>query len=145
MNTTRCSILIVDDTPANLRLLSGILAQKDYMIRPVTDGALALSAARTDPPDLILLDIMMPTMSGYDVCKQLKADERTRDISVIFISAKQEILDKVTAFSLGAVDYITKPFQAEEVLARVETHLSLRNLRKSLEEKTSNYPRPYSG
>ncbi|MDY0092502.1 MAG: response regulator [Candidatus Vecturithrix sp.] len=135
MNTTRCSILIVDDTPANLRLLSGILAQKDYMIRPVTDGALALSAARTDPPDLILLDIMMPTMSGYDVCKQLKADERTRDISVIFISAKQEILDKVTAFSLGAVDYITKPFQAEEVLARVETHLSLRNLRKSLEEK----------
>lgn len=135
MNTIRFSILIVDDTPANLRLLSGILTQRDYMVRPATDGALALAAAQADPPDLILLDIMMPNMSGYEVCEQLKADTRTRDIPVIFISAKQEILDKVSAFSLGAVDYITKPFQAEEVLVRVETHLSLRNLRKSLEEK----------
>jgi CheY-like chemotaxis protein len=84
------------------------------MIRPVTDGALALSAARTDPPDLILLDIMMPTMSGYDVCKQLKADERTRDISVIFISAKQEILDKVTAFSLGRLIILPNRFRLKK-------------------------------
>ncbi len=131
----RQSILVVDDTPANLRLLSGILANQEYMVRPVPDGSLALSAAEAEPPDLILLDIMMPDMSGYEVCEQLKADERTRDIPVIFLSAKTEVLDKVKAFEIGGVDYITKPFQAEEVLARVETHLNLRNLQKRLEGK----------
>lgn len=135
--TIRQSILIVDDTPANLRLLSGILADQEYMVRPVMDGAMAISAAQTEPPDLILLDIMMPEMSGYEVCERLKADERTRDIPIIFISAKHEVFDKVKAFSLGAVDYITKPFQAEEVLARVATHLALRNLQKRLEDKNA--------
>ena len=135
--TIRQSILIVDDTPANLRLLSEILADQDFMVRPVMDGALAISAAQIAPPDLILLDIMMPGMSGYEVCKRLKADEQTQNIPIIFISAKHEVLDKVKAFSLGAVDYVTKPFQPEEVLARVTTHLALRNLQKHLEEKNA--------
>ncbi len=135
MSIKKTSILIVDDIPANLRLLAGILADKEYMVRPVPDGARALAAAKGEPPDLILLDIMMPNMSGYEVCEQLKSDERTQDIPVIFVSAQSEIMDKVKAFSLGGVDYITKPFQAEEVLARVETHLSLRNLQKRLEEQ----------
>ncbi len=135
--STRQSIIVVDDTAANLRLLTGILAGQEYMVRPVMDGALALSAAQSDPPDLILLDIMMPNMSGYEVCKRLKADERTRNIPVIFISAKEDILDKVKAFSLGAVDYITKPFQDEEVIARVRTHLMLRNLQRRLEEQNT--------
>ncbi|OQX24530.1 MAG: hypothetical protein BWK80_20320 [Desulfobacteraceae bacterium IS3] len=135
MTITKTNILVVDDIPANLRLLAEILANREYMVRPVPDGARALAAAKGAPPDLILLDIMMPNMSGYEVCEQLKSDERTRDIPVIFISAQNEIMDKVKAFSLGAVDYITKPFQAEEVLARVETHLTLRNLQKRLEEE----------
>ena len=135
MTINKANILIVDDIPANLRLLAGILADKQYMVRPVPDGARALAAAKGNPPDLILLDIMMPNMSGYEVCEQLKADEKTRDIPVIFVSAQSEIMDKVKAFSLGGVDYITKPYQAEEVLARVETHMTLRNLQKRLEEQ----------
>ena len=131
----RQSILVVDDTVANLRLLAEILADREFMVRPVPDGALAINAAKADPPDLILLDVMMPNLSGYEVCERLKADERTRDIPVIFISAKNDVLDKVKAFSLGAVDYITKPFQAEEVLARVATHLTLRGLQRRLEEQ----------
>jgi signal transduction histidine kinase len=135
MNTDKANILVVDDTHANLKLLARILANENYIVRPIPDGAFALSAARAEPPDLILLDIMMPGMSGYEVCEQLKADERTRDIPVLFISAKSEVSDKVKAFSLGGVDYISKPFQAEEVIARVRTHLSLRSLQKHLEEK----------
>ena len=96
--STKRSILVVDDTPDNLRLLAEILADHDYLVRPVTDGMLALSAALAEPPDLILLDIMMPHLSGYDVCKRLKADERTREIPIIFISAKTDVLDKVKAF-----------------------------------------------
>ncbi len=129
------NILAVDDTHANLRLLAGIFAEREYRVRPVPDGAMAVSAAQAEPPDLILLDIMMPGMDGYEVCERLKADERTCDIPVIFISAKNDLFDKVKGFSLGGVDYITKPFQAEEVLARVETHLSLRSLQTRLEEK----------
>ncbi|MCP4348846.1 MAG: response regulator [Desulfobacterales bacterium] len=135
MSTSKSSILIVDDTRANLRLLSGILSEENYIVRPVTDGRLAIASAQAYPPDLILLDIMMPRMSGYEVCEKLKADKQTRDIPVIFISARNEILDKVKAFTLGGVDYITKPFQAEEVLIRVQTHLALRNLQKHLEQK----------
>ncbi|MDM8550919.1 response regulator [Desulfobacterales bacterium HSG2] len=129
------SILIVDDTRFNLRLLTKILSEAGYTVRPVPDGPLALSSVTAQPPDLILLDIVMPRMSGYEVCEQLKADERTRDIPVIFISALDELTDKVKGFSLGGVDYITKPFQTDEVLARVRTHLTLRNLQKQLEEK----------
>jgi len=129
------TILVVDDTPANLRLLTGLLTERGYTVRPAPNGALALGFVRSTPPDLILLDIKMPGMDGYEVCKQLKADERTRDIPVIFISALNEVVDKVKGFEVGGVDYITKPFQPDEVLARVKTHLTLRNLQKSLQQE----------
>ena len=128
---TLANILVVDDTKANLRLLVEILAQRGYQVRPAANGARALAAAQADPPDLILLDIMMPDIDGYAVCEQLKADEQTQDIPIIFLSALNEVLDKVKAFAIGGVDYITKPFQVEEVLVRVETHLALRQMRAS--------------
>ena len=127
-------VLIVDDTPANLRLLSQMLTEQGYYVRPVPDGSLALAAVQAEPPDLILLDIRMPEMSGYDVCEHLKADAPTCDIPIIFISALDAIQDKVRAFTVGGVDYVTKPFQVEEVLARVETHLALRKLQKQLQD-----------
>ena len=135
MNESKGTILVVDDTPANVRFLVGTLAEVGYNVRPAIDSQSALVGALEEPPELILLDIQMPNMNGYEVCTKLKADERTKDIPVIFISALSEVLDKVKAFGVGGVDYITKPFQVEEVLARVETHLSLRSLQKSLEEK----------
>ena len=135
MNASKLNILIVDDTRANLRFLAGILSEHGYLVRPVPDGSLALTSAQAEPPDLILLDINMPNMSGYEVCERLKANARTREIPVIFISAMTDVADKVKAFTTGGVDYITKPFQVEEVLARVETHLTLRCLQKSLQEK----------
>ena len=128
------SILVVDDTSANLRVLAGMLKDRGYKVRPVPSGKLALLAARRDPPDLILLDINMPEMNGYEVCEQLKADDKLQGIPVIFISALTEQLDKVKAFDIGGVDYITKPFQMEELHARVETHLKLRRLQIALEE-----------
>lgn len=131
----RGNILVVDDTPANLRLLAGILNEQGYKARPVPNGELALSAARGMPPDLILLDIMMPEMNGYQVCEQLKADPRTCDIPVIFISAIDDVLDKVKAFAVGGVDYITKPFQMEEVLVRIKTHLAMCQLQNKLKHK----------
>src|ERR671933_165430 len=134
-NTYKANILVVDDTVANLRLLVNLLVERGYKVRPASNGPMALSAARTEPPDLILLDILMPHMDGYEVCEQLKGDESTREIPVIFISAVSEVLDKVKAFTVGGVDYITKPFQVEEVLARVETHLAIQNLQNSLKEK----------
>jgi sigma-B regulation protein RsbU (phosphoserine phosphatase) len=127
-------ILIVDDTPANLQVLAGMLKDRGYKVRPVPSGKLALVAARRDPPDLILLDINMPEMNGYEVCEHLKADDKLRGVPVIFISALTEQLDKVKAFATGGVDYITKPFQMEELHARVETHLKLRRLQIELEE-----------
>lgn len=133
-STAKANILIVDDTTANLRLLSNMLTVQAYKVRAVVNGPMALTAVRTAPPDLILLDINMPGMSGYEVCAQLKADPQTRDIPVIFISALDEIRDKVKAFTVGGVDYITKPFQLEEVLARVQTHLALQELRRQLQE-----------
>ena len=127
------SIMIVDDTTANLQLLGGMLKDSDYKVRPVTSGALALEAARRLPPDLILLDINMPGMNGYEVCEQLKADPALACIPVIFLSALSETEDKIRAFQAGGVDYITKPFQFEEVHARVECQLNLRRLRQDLE------------
>jgi len=127
------SILVVDDTPANLQVLAGMLKDRGYKVRPVPGGQLALTAARRDPPDLILLDINMPEMSGYEVCERLKADAALKGIPVIFISALTEQLDKVRAFATGGVDYLTKPFQMEELHARVETHLKLRRLQVELE------------
>ena len=128
------SILVVDDTPANLQVLAGMLKERGYKVRPVPSGKLSLLAAHRDPPDLILLDINMPEMNGYEVCEQLKADDKLQGIPVIFISALTEQLDKVKAFDIGGVDYITKPFQMEELHARVETHLKLRRLQIALEE-----------
>jgi phosphoserine phosphatase RsbU/P len=128
------SILVVDDTPANLQVLAGMLKDRGYKVRPVPGGRLALLAARRDPPDLILLDINMPEMNGYEVCAHLKADDTLKGVPVIFISALTEQLDKVKAFATGGVDYITKPFQMEELHARVETHLNLRRLQVELEE-----------
>jgi signal transduction histidine kinase len=125
-------ILIVDDTPGNLRLLSQMLADQGYKVRPVTSGEQALAAVQAMVPDLILLDIRMPQMSGYEVCERLKASARTCDIPIIFISALDEVQDKVQAFTVGGVDYITKPFHIEEVLARVKTHLALRDLQDLL-------------
>jgi two-component system, sensor histidine kinase and response regulator len=121
-------ILIVDDIPANVLLLVRMLTERGYNTRSVLSGKLALQAAREDPPDLILLDINMPDMNGYEVCEKLKADQELKDIPVIFISALNETLDKVKAFRVGGVDYVTKPFQFEEVYARVQTHLTLRHL-----------------
>ncbi|MFC2042938.1 PP2C family protein-serine/threonine phosphatase [Chloroflexota bacterium] len=134
-------ILIVDDTPANLRLLSQMLTSQGYSVRAVTSGARALESVRASVPSLILLDIRMPDMDGYEVCSELKDNERTCDIPVIFISALNEIEDKVKAFKLGGVDYITKPFQMEEVLARTETHLALRNLQKQLQDAIDKFER----
>ncbi len=129
------NILIVDDTPENLRLLSNALTEQGYKVRSVINGAMALMGARTAPPDLILLDINMPVMNGYEVCEALKADEKTREIPVIFISALDEVLDKVKGFAVGGRDYITKPFQLEEVVARIENQLTIRNLQKQLQEQ----------
>ncbi len=127
------NILVVDDTSANLQVLAGMLKDRGYKVRPVPSGKLALLAAQRDPPDLILLDINMPEMNGYQVCEHLKTDDKLRSIPIIFISALTEPLDKAKAFALGGVDYITKPFQMEELHARVAIHLKLRRLQIALE------------
>ena len=126
------SVLIVDDAPENLRLLTTVLKRGGLVPRPVTSGRLAIEAAVLDPPDLVLLDVRMPEMSGVDVCRWFKQDERLRSIPIIFISGLAGTDDKVEAFRVGAVDYVSKPFQEEEVLARIKTHLRLRLLQVSL-------------
>jgi signal transduction histidine kinase len=131
------TILIVDDTPANLRLLAEMLSAQGYRVRPAPNGDRALATIRKELPDLILLDIMMPEMDGFEVCRRLKADEHARGVPVIFISALGDVFDKVTAFGVGGVDYVTKPFQLEEVLARVQTHLGLEAMRRALQEQNS--------
>lgn len=128
------SILAVDDTPANLSLLVGILKACGYRVRPVPSGELALQAAKADPPDLVLLDISMPAMDGFEVCTRLKSDPRLADIPVIFLTAHTEVSEKVKAFSAGGVDYVTKPFQSEEIHARVATHLELCRQKRELAE-----------
>ncbi len=135
VNFSPANILVVDDTLANLQLLVGILTEHGYKVRPAKDGFQALSATQSASIDLILLDINMPQMDGYEVCIKLKSDPKTRDIPVIFISALNDVLDKVKAFAVGGVDYVTKPFQVEEVLARVETHLALQRLQNNLQSK----------
>src|SRR6476619_7998658 len=113
------SVLVVDDTIENLRLLSSMLEEHGYEVRPVTNGRQALQAVERDPPDLILLDITMPEMDGYEVCRRLQANDRSKEVPVIFLTALTDTADKLRAFDMGGVDYITKPFQFEEVLARV--------------------------
>jgi response regulator RpfG family c-di-GMP phosphodiesterase len=134
----KASILVVDDTPENLYVLSDMLKNKKYEVRPVPSGALALLAAKNKPPDIILLDIRMPEMDGYEVCKIIKADEKLKEIPIIFISALSETLDKVKAFAVGGADYITKPFQFEEVNARIKTHLELMNSKRELRSLLSD-------
>jgi putative two-component system response regulator len=126
------TIMVVDDTPANLTLLGEMLQEKAYRVRVFPDGLMALNAAAKCPPDLILLDITMPGMNGFEVCERLKANQTLKEIPVIFISALTETTDKVKAFAVGGVDYVTKPFQFREVHARVETHLRLRTLQLEL-------------
>jgi CheY-like chemotaxis protein len=135
----RGNVLIVDDTLENLRLLSRMLTEQGYKVWAVNNGTLALESVRANPPDLILLDIVMPEMDGYETCARLKADVQTRDIPIIFISALDK--DKDKAFSIGGVDYVTKPFQIEEVLARVATHLALRELQIRLEDANARLER----
>ena len=132
-------ILVVDDTPENLHVLTRMLAKQGYAVHPAINGQVALNVAAKILPDLILLDIMMPGMSGYEVCQHLKAAEATRPIPVIFLSARDELADKVNAFELGGVDYITKPFQVEEILARVQTHLTIRKLQQQLQDENDRF------
>jgi len=128
MDQSEAKILIVDDKPENLRLLTTILKEAGYVVRQLRSGKRVLASVLDDPPCLILLDIMMPETDGYEVCRDLKSEERTRGIPVIFISALEDVADKIKGFSVGGVDYITKPFREEEVLVRVKTHLSLRGM-----------------
>ena len=135
------NLLIVDDSPANLELLVGMLQDRGFRVRPVASGERALEAAQSEPPDLVLLDINMPDMDGYEVCRRLKADATLKAVPVIFISAMDGVIDKVKAFNAGGVDHIAKPFHLEEVESRVRTHLTLRAqeleiTRKNTELKT---------
>ncbi len=130
---SRADLLVIDDTLANLRLLVNLLRENGYKVRAVSNGYEALETIQKSPPDLILLDILMPDLSGYEVCKRLKEDVNTQDIPIIFLSALSDGLDKVKAFSVGGSDYITKPFQVEEVLARVKNQLTIQWHKKQLQ------------
>lgn len=132
-DSIRGEILIVDDQPNNLRVLYSMLSDQHYDVRPVTSGKMALDSVELSLPDIILLDINMPEMNGYEVCQSLKANEKTRDIPILFISVLDEVMDKVKAFQVGGVDYITKPFQVEEVLARVDAHLTIQHTKQALQ------------
>ncbi|MCK5147758.1 hybrid sensor histidine kinase/response regulator [bacterium] len=137
-------ILLVDDTPRNLQVLGNILKKHDYHLAVATDGMQALERIHDVQPDLILLDIMMPGLSGFDVCKKLKENPNTVDIPVIFLTAKTETEDIVKGFNLGAVDYITKPFNGTELLARVKTHLTLKQTRDALKNALASKDRFFS-
>jgi two-component system, sensor histidine kinase and response regulator len=134
-------ILLVDDTPDNLRVLSAMLTNQGFEVRKALSGQRALASVRADPPDLILLDIKMPEMDGYTVCQYLKDDPQTREVPVIFISALDDALDKVRAFAVGGVDYVTKPFQEMEVLARIEHQLRIQRLQQQLMEQNQELAR----
>ncbi len=133
--TSPASILLVDDNPDNLRLLIALLTQEGYQVRPSTQGAQAVAAAQLELPDLVLLDIKMPGMDGYEVCKQLKADRRTHAVPVIFLTVLNDVVDIVKGFELGGIDYITKPVRRGELLSRLESHLQVRSLQKQLTQQ----------
>jgi two-component system, sensor histidine kinase and response regulator len=132
------NILIADDTVANLQVLVDMLGRRGCKLRPVNSGRLALQAARLNPPDLILLDVKMPDLDGYETCRQVKADAVLKEIPVLFISGLDQPMDKVKAFDAGGVDYITKPFQLAEVEARIGTHLRLRQIQRELEQHNAH-------
>lgn len=135
------NILIVDDTLENLQVLSATLSQNGYTVQPVISGSMALTLALRTPPDLILLDIVMPGIDGYEVCKLLKKDKITCDIPIIFLSGLHNVSEKLKAFELGGADYITKPFQVEEVLARVKHQLTIQRLFRKLKEQNQQLQR----
>ena len=136
-------ILVVDDTPANIQTVAAILKEKGYQISVATNGKQALDVLERVRPDLILLDVMMPEMDGFETCRRIKAAEAWRDIPVIFLTAKTETADIVHGFELGAVDYVAKPFNAHELLARVNTHLTIDQLRRSLAGKNVELARAH--
>ena len=131
----RDDILVVEDSLPSLQAVKNVLTEGGYTVRGATDGRTAMMIAGAKPPGLILLDVSLPDMDGFEVCQRLKSENGTHDIPVIFITAKDDVVDKMKGFEVGGVDYITKPFHAEDVLARVETHLTIRNLQKRLEAK----------
>jgi putative two-component system response regulator len=133
--SSKSTLLIVDDVPANLRVLVSYLKNFNFKVRVAQDGVDALEQVRIAAPDLILLDIMMPRLNGLEVCRRLKADPKTKEIPVIFMSALDDTFDKIMGFEAGSVDYITKPFQHEEVLARINTHLTIRNLQEEVKQQ----------
>jgi PAS domain S-box-containing protein len=138
-NKKQSNILIVDDRPENLKILTHILTKQGYIVHPTINGQIALKTVQKNLPDLILLDIIMPGMNGQEVCQHLKADEKTCDIPVIFLTALSETEDKLKCFEAGGVDYITKPFHPEEVVARVKTHLSIRYLHQQLQQENKRF------
>jgi K+-sensing histidine kinase KdpD len=131
----QANIMIVDDMPANLQLLVHFLRNEGYKVRPVTSGAAALELAQHIRPDLVLMDVSMPEMDGYETCRRMKENPELREVPIVFLSAMGDLLDKVRAFEVGGVDYITKPFHMEEVRIRIETHLRLAELREDMQEK----------
>ncbi|XFA73715.1 response regulator [Thermosynechococcaceae cyanobacterium Okahandja] len=130
-------ILIVDDTPENVEVLTALLQMEGYDVRGAISGQMALMGIEAEPPDIILLDIMMPDMNGYEVCQTLKENPKTQSIPVIFISALDDVFDKVKAFEVGAADYVSKPFQQAEVLARVKNQLMIALLQRKLRQKNA--------
>ena len=134
---SKATVLLVDDNPTNLHLLIDQLQKSDYKLLIAPSGEQALQQTERIAPDLILLDVMMPGIDGFETCRRLKENAATKDIPVIFMTALTETVDKLKGFTVGGVDYITKPFQSEEVFARVETHVTLRSLQKRLEEKNA--------
>lgn len=132
---TKGNILLIDDLPENLKLLTELLSELNYTVRSAINGARALKSAKAKLPDIILLDIHMPEMDGYQVCQAFKLDAELCDIPILFISALDDTFDKLKAFQVGGVDYITKPFQMEEVVARLETHLTIQRQKKRLQDE----------
>ncbi|WML37446.1 response regulator [Clostridium sp. OS1-26] len=137
-------IMIVDDVSENLMLLANIMKNQGYKIKALPNGKMAVEAALNNPPDLILLDVMMPDIDGYEVCKILKKDKRFESIPVIFVSALSDSFDKVKAFEVGGVDYVSKPFDSREIGARVKAHLTIRYLQKKIERYNSELERVVS-
>lgn len=131
------TILVVDDTPTALKVVADTLCAEGYQVRPANSGELALASVAAKQPDLILLDIRMPGMDGFEVCRRLKSREETGGIPVIFISALSDLEDRVEGFRLGAVDFVSKPFQREELLARVHAHLALRRMTSALQQRSA--------
>ena len=133
------NILLVDDLPENLQLLNELLLKLGYSVRSVTNGQMAIKTAKVKRPDLVLLDIKMPDMDGYQVCQAFKADEVLKDIPIVFISTLDAVLDKVKAFRSGGVDYIAKPFESEEVLVRLENQLIIQRQKRALQDEIARH------